>query len=239
MNLRARCFVAICAVALTAGVALPAAAQDVRVSFASGRVTIAANNATIADILREWSRAGGSTFVNAEKLPSTERLTLRIENELETRALAVLLRSAAGYIVGGRKPQMTGPSGIGNVLIMPVSNAAAFASAEPAQIPDATGDAPLVPVAPPRPDDDGPTLRQTPPPYPGTQPSGPVTQPGPMGAGAPIGQANPLQGTTTQTVPGLGAVTSSQPGAVIPNARPGGRIPLTPTQPVQRPGGGG
>jgi hypothetical protein len=133
---------------------------------------------------------------------------------------------------------------VGNVLIMPVSNAAAYASAGGgAPMPDADGEAPRVPIAPPQPDDDGPTLRQTPPPMSQTTGMqtfpGPATQASPAAQGTPLGQANPLQGATTQTVPGLGAVTSSQPGAVIPNARPGGRIPLTPTQPIQRPGGGG
>ena len=244
MNLRARFFVAICAVAFTAGTAVSADARDeVRVSFANGRVTIVANNATLVEILREWTRVGGSTFVNAEKVPSAERLTLRLENETETRALDVLLRSAAGYLAGGRKPQMTGPSTIGNVVIMPTTNAAAYAqsTAAPIEIPDAA-EVPRAPIARPRPDDDGPTRQQTPPPAPaqalgpGMSASGPPTQSSP---GSPMGQANPLQGTTTQTVPGLGAVTSSQPGAVIPNTRPGGRAPNTPTQPVTRPGGGG
>ena len=242
MNLRARFFVAICAVAFTAGTAVSADARDdVRVSFANGRVTIVANNATLVEILGEWTRVGGSTFVNAEKVPSTERLTLRLENETETRALDVLLRSAAGYLAGGRKPQMTGPSTIGNVVIMPTTNAASYAqsAAAPMEIPVAA-EVPRIPVAPPRPDDDGPTRQQTPPPAPALGPgmtaSGPPTQSSP---GSPMGQANPLQGTTTQTVPGLGAVTSSQPGAVIPNTRPGGRAPNTPTQPVTRPGGGG
>jgi hypothetical protein len=159
MNLRARFLVAICAVAFTAGTAVRAdAGDDVRVSFANGRVTILAENATLLEILREWSRIGGSTFVNAEKMPSTERLTLRLENETETRALDVLLRSAAAYMAGGRKPHMTGPSMIGNVLIMPSSNAAAYAqsASAPMPIPEAQQEMPRIPVAPPRADDEGP-----------------------------------------------------------------------------------
>lgn len=244
MNLRAMLSVA--ALAVAGFVFTPAAvhangADDVRVTFANGRVTIAATNATVLEILREWSRAGGSTFVDAEKMPSSERLTLLLENETETRALQVLLRAAAGYVAVPRTAGMRGPSTIGRVVIMPVSNVANYAQMAPA--PQQAMDvepSPRFAAGPPQPDDDGPT-RQTMPPAanPNDQTSTAIQQ-----APGALGQASPLQGTTTQTVPGLGAVTTSQPGAVIPN--PSNRnprsplpVPFTPTQPIRRPGGGG
>ena len=241
MNLRA---VLLLAASVAFAAAAPASVQaqqpGVRVTFTDGRVSVIAENATVLDILREWSRVGGSTFVRAEQIPSTERLTLRLENVTETRALEVLLRSAAGYMAGPRKP--AGLSTIGTVVIMPVSIAASVPQGPAAMqpIPDVTANNDAF-VQMTRPDNDGPTQRQTPPPYPMPNPQNVANAPAPQTApGSSIGQASPLGGTTTQTVPGLGAVTSSQPGVIIPNARPGGKpAPPTPTQPVTRPGGGG
>lgn len=241
MNLPA---VLVLAASVAFAAAAPASVQaqqpGVRVTFANGRVSVIAESATVLDILREWSRVGGSTFVRAEQIPSTERLTLRLENVTETRALAVLLRSAAGYMAAPRKSAAL--STIGTVVIMPVSVAAGppQGPAGMQAIPDvAANNDSFVPMT--RPDNDGPTARQTPPPYPMPNPQAGANAPGPQTTpGSPMGQASPFGAATTQTVPGLGAVTSSQPGSIIPNTRPGGKpAPPTPTQPVIRPGGGG
>ncbi len=243
MNLRAILLVAVCAVLPASSAPALAADGDVRVTFANGRVTIVATDATVAEILQEWARVGGSRFINAEKISSRERLTLRLENEPEMRAIDVLLRSAAGYVAAPRIAGATGASSIGNVVIQASTRAGTFTQAVPgpAQIPAPDDD---IPVAPQfvggqvRPDDDGPTRQQVPPPAPAPVPQQGVQNP--MQSGAPLGQASPLQGTQTQTVPGLGAVTSTKPGAVIPNAPPSrqtGRPSITPSQP--RPGGGG
>lgn len=236
MNLRARLLVAACGVAFAASLSARAADDDVRVTFANGRVTVVAEHATVSDILREWARVGGSTFINADRIPATERLTLRLDNEPELRAIEVLLRSVAGYVVAPRADARAASS-IGNVLIMPVSRAGSYAQAPPAPAPPPVSNQPETPqlmAGPPQPDDDGP-VRQEMPPAAGATPAPQPTQ-GP----APLGQASPLQGTQTQTVPGLGAVTSSQPGGAIqPPQRPGGRpFAVTPTQP-RRGGGGG
>lgn len=256
MNLRAL-LVAACCFALALAPLSARAGSDVRVSFAGGRVTVVADNATIVEILQEWERVGGSRFVNAEKMPAGERVTLRLENEPETRAIQVLLRSAAGYLVAPRPAGSTSASTVGNVLIMPVSRVASYAQAPPpapAPMPGAahTGAASDIRIAagPPRPDDDGPVRREMPPgaaaeqrrPIQQTE-QALATMQGPVQQGnvpAPVGQASPLGGVQTQTVPGLGIVTSSQPGVVIQNPpRPGGRsIVITPTQP-RRGGGGG
>jgi len=256
MNLRAVLLAAACTVAF-APAAL--AAGEVRVLFANGRVSVIADNATLGEILREWTRAGGSQFVNADRIPSAERLTLRLENEDELRALDVLLRTVAGYAIAPRPAGMRGPSSIGKVLIMPVMRPATIVTASSMPAPE-----PVAPrlqqmeqaqrleqmrqmqqmqqmtAAPPRPDDDGPVRQEVPPPFTGQPLQG--AQNAPAGQPAPIGQASPTSGAQTQTLPGFGVVTSSQPGAVIPNAipgRPAGRpAPISPTQP-RRPGGGG
>src|SRR5687768_14725408 len=246
MNLRTVVLVAACTVAFgpSASARTAADGEQVRVTFTNGRVTVIADNATVTEILQEWARVGGSKFVNAEKIPSKERITIRLENETEVRALGVLLRSAAGYMVAPRVAGMTGSSSVGRVLIVPVSQAASLAEARPSD-PSQPNETPTAPpnwvAGPPRPDDDGPTRQVPPPPAPSnTNPmqvltAAPPSRPAPN---APIGQATPLGGAQIQTAPGVGP-TSAQPGAVIPGpARPGGGRPLiTPTQP--RPGGGG
>lgn len=241
MNLRAVLLVAAGIVAFAPS--LSARAGGVRISFANGRVTVTADNATVTEILREWERVGGSRFVNAEKIPGMERLTLRLENETETRAIEVVLRSVAGYVIAPQKPGASAASGIGNVLIVPTSRAASYAQAPRPAIP-------MVPTAPaeefapvpvnagqPRPDDEGPVRREMPPPAPTPMPTASTaTQTASQASGAPLGYANPLQGVQTQSVPGLGTVTSSQPGQTPP--RQGGRPVISPTQP-RRGGGGG
>lgn len=238
MNLRAVLLVAAGIVAFAPPVSARGG-DDVRIAFANGRVSVIADNATITEILREWERVGGSRFVNAEKIPAMERLTLRLENETEARAIEVVLRSVAGYVIAPKKPGAVAVSAIGNVLILPTSRAASYAQAPPAPIsvvPNAANqDMGPVPVnaGQPRPDDDGPTRREVPPPAPAPMSAG---TPAPTAANTPLGQVNPLQGVQTQSLPGLGTVTSSQPGQ--PPPRQGGRPVITPTQP-RRGGGGG
>jgi hypothetical protein len=209
--------VAVCTAAFAAPVQ---ARQDVRVSFANGRVTVIAENATLTAILREWQRVGGSTFINLEKISSNEPVTLHLENAPELQAIDVLLRPTAGYIVAGRTASSTSPSSLGRVLLMsgrrPATYPAAVATSGPAT-PTVEETRPRFPAGPPRPDDDGPVRRQTPP-APATQPPAALSQP------ATLGQASPLQNTST----------SAQPGATIGGAP---SRPPTPTQP--KPGGGG
>lgn len=236
MKLRAVLLVAACSAVFVS----PAAAQDaVRVAFANGRVTITADNATVSDILREWARVGGSSFINADKISATERLTLRLENEPELRAIDVLLRPFAGYAVIQRPSGSTAISAVGRVVIMPAARPAEYPVASAMPAPSAApafndfNNARMAAMAQqPRPDDDGAVKQVVPPPA--------QVVPGNSGA-APIGQANPLGNTTTQTGPVFGTTTSSRPGVVIGGQpvqpRPGGRAGVTPMQP--KPAGGG
>lgn len=226
MRVRAALLVAACCAAFA-----PPVSADVLVKFAQGRVTVIASDATVREILAEWSRVGGSTFVDADKIPSTERLTIRLENQSEIDAIDVLLRSVAGYMVAPAQRPGSSVSAVSRVFILPTSTPAPYVAPPPvADMASPDEDAPArVTSAPVRPDDDGP-VRVSQPPAP----------PSPS-AVAPQGQASPLiSNLPTQATPGLGITTSSQPGVVI--ARPGqprpGRPMTRPTQLV-RPGGGG
>ena len=207
----------------------PPVSADVRVSFANGRVTIIAEKATVSEILAEWARVGGSTFIDAEKIPARERLTIRLEDQAELDALDVLLRSVAGYMVSPVGTDAAMASSLARVFILPTSTPVAYVPPPAEQAEPATVESPArMTAAPPRPDDDGPVRVQTPP---------AITAPAPTSP-APLGQASPLiDGGSTQTVPGLGAVTSSQPGVAIGTTRTTRRpVVLKPTQTV---GGGG
>ncbi|MDQ3170469.1 MAG: hypothetical protein M3Q55_10065 [Acidobacteriota bacterium] len=214
----------------------PPVSADVRVTFANGRVTVIADNATVSEILAEWARVGGSTFVDADKIPARDRLTLRLEDQAELDAIDVLLRSVAGYMVAPAPAGSASASTVARVFILPTSTPVAYVAPAPeGQTEPTDADAPArLTSAPPRPDDDGPVRVQTPP---------AVTAPAPT-ATAPMGQASPLISgapSATQTVPGLGVVTSTQPGVAIGTSPPaprsqGGRpVLLRPS----RPGGGG
>lgn len=218
-------------VAACCAVFAPPVSADVLVTFANGRVTVIATDATVREILAEWSRVGGSTFIDADKIPSKERLTIRLEDQRELDAIDVLLRSVAGYMVASAAGAEPTVSAVSRVFILPTSTPAPYVAPPPPVVASREEGAPArLSSAPIQPDDDGP-VRVASPPAPAT---GSATQ-------APLGQSSPLiSNQPTQAMPGLGVVTSSQPGAVIPSpgdARPG-RPTTRPTQGV-RPGGGG
>lgn len=108
--------------ALVAG-ATPALAGDVSLTIADGRVTIVARDATPRQILDAWARQGHTRIVNAERV-SGGPTTLLITNEPESKALAIVLRSVAGYIAAPRRVAMANSSQYDRILIMPTSYAA-------------------------------------------------------------------------------------------------------------------
>jgi hypothetical protein len=218
---------AVLLVAACCAVFVPPVSADVRVSFSDGRVTIIATNATVPEILAEWARVGGSTFVDAEKIPARERLTLHIEDRREIDALEVILRSVAGYMVAPTASTPDSESSIARVFILPTSTPAPYTPPPPQPEASVSAEAPFSSMGgPPQPDDDGPVRIAT-----SAAPAATAPSPG-------LGQSSPLTDPgSTQTLPG-GAVTSSRPGVVIDAGQPRSRRPVAqPTRP--RPGGGG
>jgi len=108
-------------VALLLGSAVSASAQAVTLQFDNGRVSLNAQNAPLRTILDEWSRLGGTRFVNADRLGGAP-VTLELTAVPERQALEILLRSVAGYVVTQRD-QTIGLSRLGGVVILPTSNA--------------------------------------------------------------------------------------------------------------------
>jgi hypothetical protein len=90
----------------------------------NGLVTLVANGATLREILAEWSRQGGSTFVNSERLTGGPQ-TLQYVHQTETVVMSSILRQAAGFMLGPRREGTRGASSFEVVYILPTSNPSA------------------------------------------------------------------------------------------------------------------
>jgi hypothetical protein len=214
--------------------ALPstAAAGELRLSIANGRVTLIAQEVSIKQILDEWSRVGQTRIVGAERLAGPP-VTLEMHDIPEARALETLLRSASGYIAKPR-PVAQGASMYDRIMIMPASRAPAVTNA-PA--PFAARPQPQVVMPNVVIDDDG-------------EPTGTPMPPGAMAPGQFPNQPAPPQQFQQQpgfqTQPGQ-QPTLSRPGMLPPPVGTPGN-PYQPNQPpnmpirppgVPGPGGGG
>ncbi len=237
-------------VALSAVLASPAFAQQLKLDFHGGLVTVEATNVPLRTILTEWGRIGGTKIVGAERVPGSP-LTLKLVGVSEAKALEIILRSAAGYMAAPRTIAAAGPSMYDRILVMATTSAPPAAATRPApQQPNGAFNG-VQRFVPPRqremqeqPEQDEPEERdENPPnppvftfPQPGSQNG--FTQPGqfngapgqgmiasPAGNGAGNITINPAPTPAPQTVPGMstGAVT---PGMVVqPPPPPGVRPP--------------
>ena len=110
------------------------ASAQVRLAIRGGRVTLAATNATVRQILTEWARVGKTDIVNVERIPGGP-LTLQFTDVPEPEALDLLLRSVTGYVAAERPVPLPGLSRYGRILVLPTAAAApgpAVAIAAPA-----------------------------------------------------------------------------------------------------------
>jgi hypothetical protein len=112
--------VLLAAVAVLCGTFEPASAQTLSVEFHDGRVRLVAENVPVSRILAEWSRVGGTRFVNGERVPGAP-VTLQLIDVSEQQALDTVLRGAAGYMVADRDSLTPGGSAFDRVLILPTT----------------------------------------------------------------------------------------------------------------------
>ena len=212
--------------------AIPMRAQSARkldISFNEGRVTILAENVTLAEILAEWSRKGGSKIVNAEQLRGGPVMLTEFKDRPEAEVLRTLLREAPGYGAMMRTATPAGASTVQTVFIHAVRAITPTTSSAPmaSQVQQSPS-----PVAAPRmingsPDDEIPPVRPL---TPEMNPGNPST-PGSTPAG-PAGNSN---NTNLRQGPG-GITTSTVPGVTIP-APPA--TPANAPKPAPGRGGGG
>ena len=118
--------------------AAPAGAQNVKLQFNAGQVSLSAQNAPIRAILQEWARLGGATIVNGDRVAGPP-VTLELTGVSERQALDVVLRSVAGYIVAPRRAGSQGASTFERIMILPTS----VAPRTPAPAPAAAARGPI------------------------------------------------------------------------------------------------
>lgn len=202
--------------------------------MADGRVTIVAHNATPRQVLEEWARQGHTRIVNVERVMGAPD-TFELKDVPESRALATLLRSVAGYIAAPRPTPMANASMFDRILILPTSVAAPApgmmrpAAAQPAK--------PTIFEVPPDPsalanedgNDTAPVFQGNADPNAVTPPMGPL----PPGATPPtpaLSPYNPPGDATSQTGQTPAPITSPSAGQFI---APGPGV--LPTQQPQQP----
>ncbi len=233
--------------ALTLVVAAPAGAQQLKVSFNEGLVSVDASAVPVRQILAEWARQGGTRVVGVDRITGAP-LTIKLINVPEPRALEVILRSVAGYMAAPRASG-TGASIYDRILVMATSTPppppAAVASRPAAPNPGMAGTQRFVPPRQQPPDDDQDNEDDPNPPNPPvfTFPQQPgMVQPGltnamPPGSGQPM-VVNPANGgapnITINPAPPPGYPITMPVGSPTP-----GMIntpPPQPGQPVRPPG---
>jgi hypothetical protein len=86
-----------------------AARPAVNLSIVDGRVWLVADRATVAQILAEWARVGHTEILNAEQVGKTP-LTLDLRGVPELDALAIIMRSAGGFLTVNRAVEFDDPT---------------------------------------------------------------------------------------------------------------------------------
>jgi hypothetical protein len=209
----------------------PAAAGDISLTVANGRISIVARDATPRQILEAWARQGHTRIVNVERVSGGPD-TLVLTNEPEAKALAVLLRSVAGYIAAPRRVPMANASQYDRILIMPTSYATPAptyraAAPQPTQ-PPAIFEQPPDPTALANDDNPGPAPMFQPAdanngpagvPQPATPPVNPLTP------YAPPAETTGDQPQAPPVQPAAGQLTTPTPGV----------LPVPPQTPQQQP----
>lgn len=193
-------------VALSAVMAAPAFAQQVKLDFHGGLVTVEASNAPVRTILTEWGRIGGTKIVGAERIAGSP-LTLKLVNVTEAKALETILRSVSGYMAAPRNIVAAGPSMYDRILVMATTSAPAVAANRPA--PNGPNGAPRFAAPRQRPDQQESPEQDEPEEQDENPPNPPVfTFP------APGSQNGFIQPGQVNVAPGQGMITS--PGGNVP-----------------------
>jgi hypothetical protein len=193
-------------VALTGSAAF---AQQVQLTIKDGRVTLKAENASVRQILDEWTRVGQTRIVNAEKVTGPP-LTITLVDVPERDALDTVMRQAAGYAVVERTADVPNASMFDRILVMgrttPVTQTASAGSGGSSSGSAAT----YTPPEPAAPADEQIAMADEPP-----QPAAPVVNPyGGNGGGAP-GAVGPNGMANNGANGANGANANGAPGATV------------------------
>jgi hypothetical protein len=171
-----------------------------------GTVTLLAENATLREILGEWTRKGGARLDGAERLPGASTSTpLKYVARPEQEVLKSLLASAAGVILVPRVAGSAGPSRL-DAVVLATSTGTNLYAGQPAS-PNSTTQfptsgnpndeiPPVRPVPQPQPNAEQPQQNQAQPPSPASRPGSVV----PIQI-VPVTPINTGGGSTTTTPP--------------------------------------
>ena len=230
-------------VALSLATAWPAAAQNLKVDFHDGRVSVEATAVPVRTILTEWGKIGGTKIVGAERI-SGAPLTVKLINVTEAQALETILRSVAGYMAAPRNTG-AGASMYDRILVMattsapPVTNNTARpGTPQPSNA--FNGTQRFIPPRQRTEQDEQPEIEEpdenppNPPVFTFPQPgnAGFGNQPGQFQA-APQFQGAPSSGNPiVSPQPNLGTTPGAQPSAPIGVSQPGMMVQPPPTQPT-------
>jgi hypothetical protein len=112
----------------------PNSTRELNLSFdQDGRVTLAAKNVAMREILAEWARQCGCYVVNGDKLTGPAvPFPLLYEHETQARVLESLLRQAAGYVLTPQRAGVTSRSNFETIYILAASSPVATSYTPPA-----------------------------------------------------------------------------------------------------------
>jgi len=244
--------------ALSIGAAWPAGAQNLKLDFQDGRVSVEATGVPVRTILTEWGKIGGTKVVGADKITGAP-LTIKLINVTEKDALETILRSVAGYMAAPRSTGQ-GSSMYDRILVMATSTAPVVAANPRPNTPQPNnalgGTQRFVPPQRTRPDEqpeapEADEPDENPPnppvftfPQPGQVPNAaaPQFQNAPVNTGQPGVAVNPANGpqpnVTINPAPApAGPVGSPRPGMIVNPPQP--NTPQPPGTMIRPPGRGG
>jgi hypothetical protein len=226
--------------ALSCFIAAPVGAQQLKVSFDNGLVSVDAASVPVRQILNEWAKQGGTKVVGVERITGAP-LTIQLIDVPESKALEIILRSVAGYMVAPRAAG-TGASMYDRILVMATSAAPppSAAPARPATQNPMTGTQRFVPPRQRPTDDDNNNVEEEDPNPPNppvfTFPQQPgMVQPGqfpnmPVNGGQPM-IVNPATGGPQNIT-----INPAQPAGYPTTAPIGSPTPGMISMPPQQPG---
>lgn len=208
--------------ALSLVTVLPASAQQLKLSFNDGRVSLDAASVPVRTILTEWAKLGGTKVIGGERITGSP-LTLKLDNVPEAQALEIVLRSVAGYMAAPRRASATpGASMYDRILVLATSAAPAASASRPAPN-QGNPNQRFVPNRPPvrQPDEDN-EPDEEPDPNPPNPPVFTFPQPGQQN-----GQPGVFQGAAP--------AVNSQPITINPNSGAPTNITIAPASPGTAP----
>jgi hypothetical protein len=226
----------------TVALAAPCWAGEVKIEIRGGLVTLSAKDASVREVLNEWSRVGRTRIVNAERVPAG-LLTLELNGVPEAKALDIVLRSVAGYVAAPRRASTEAESRFDRIVIMAVARpaggaapASTVSTPPPASYPRGRlGGSPPQPQAQPSlmvDDEDEPVVQPPPQPQPVPPMAGSVgtPQPGMLSAppGMPVAPGQAPQATPFPPGQQPNSPAATRPGMMTPAPTP---VPKPPGPP--------